>query len=160
MSPKVLTLIALLLGISAHVSLAFGQDFPITVKEIPVPREVMRQQIIEGIKEYRYSYSFSKVPMQTCFFAECYTDGKFTRRFMLTSSMAWNQSKYGHGTLSLGWNYRTRELVLIDDNGFGLWNSRLVIPHEFFDAPSVVVGAENPLAEVRDTPKYYPLRNT
>jgi hypothetical protein len=51
-------------------------------------------------------------------------------------------------------------LVLIDDNGFGLWNSRLVIPPECFDAPSVVVPAENCIAEVRDTPKYYPLRNT
>jgi len=152
--------IVLLAGLTLNASRAFGDDYPIMLKEVAVPRDEMRQQILSGIKEYRYAFSFAVVPDQTAFFAECYTDGKFTHRFQLTSAMAWKKDEYGHGTLSLGWNYATHELVLIVDNGFGLWNSRLNLPNEDFDRLSAVVSADKPIFEVRETPGYYPVRNT
>jgi hypothetical protein len=148
------------IGLATQAPMALGDDYPIALKEVVVPREEMRQQILTGIKEYRYAFSFANVPDETTFIAECYTDGKFTRRFQLTSAMAWKNSGYGHGTLSLGWNCSTRELALIVDNGFGLWNSRLIIPSEDFDRPDVIVSAEKPISETRETPDYYPPHNT
>ncbi len=160
MTNKFLTLLVLFLCVVTPASRLLGQDFPISLKEAVVPREEMRQQILQGIKEYRYTYSFAKVPFSSYFFAECYTDGKFTRRYLLTTAMPWNKSDYGKGTLSLGWNFVTRELVMINDNGFGLWNSRLTLPRDVFDKPSLVVCAEKIQPEVRETPGYYPTRNT
>ena len=123
-----------------------------------VPRAERRQQILAGIHESRFNYTVSPTPFETDLFAECYLDGKMTHRLQLTSAMHWNKPEYAKGTISLGWDYLRHEMTLINDNSFGLWNSRIPIAHDAMDEPFVVVGAEHPQAEQRDTLNDYPAK--
>ena len=130
---------------------------PALKKEV-VGRDERRQQILAGIHETRFSYTLGRVPQEVDLFAECYLDGHLTHRYQLTSADHWNKPEYAKGVFSLGWNYLRHEMTLINDNGFGMWNARLAFAPEIIESPMVIVGAEKPEPELRDTINDYPAK--
>ncbi len=164
MLPLPLKLIVLnLLAVSAFAQqptdyAKVSADCAPTLKQLEVPRDERRQQILVGIHETRLDYQLARKVPETDLFAECYSDGHLTHRLQLTSAMNMDKPEETRGTFSLGWNYLTHELTFINDNGFGLWNSRLTIAPEIMEHPQVIVGAEIPQPELRDTINDYPAK--
>ncbi len=157
MNPKSFSTVAVVLCLAVEAAVA--GDSPLRLEQTEIPRDEARQQALLNYREYRFAYSLKATPMNTCLFAECFVEGRLTRRINLTYAMHWEKNEHAKGLISIGWLPRSRELVAINDNGFnspGFWTSRATLPPDVFDTPSQVVYSEAPAPETRERPPNYP----
>ena len=148
-SHLITTLVALLLFV---VQSAVAEDAPIILNWEEIPPNESRQQALLNYREYRFAYSLTPTPFSSLLFAECFVDGQLVRRVRLSSVYHWKMEEYSKGYISVGWIPHSKEIVAINDNGYGyagFWSARAKLQSDVFDSPSQVIYSSKPSLESR-----------
>jgi len=95
-------------------------------KRVDIPLNERRVSELGRVWEFRCEYELAKFTQGALLVAELYRDGKCAGRFHL-SRIKFDESRQTRsGTLSLGWQRDTHNLISVIDNGVSVWPSTSV----------------------------------